>query len=58
MSFKVCCPTFEDSGLGVVLPPVWQIGRDGQAGFENLRPDTAQKKERLGLQSLLNFSGN
>jgi len=21
MSFKVCCPRFEDSGLGVVLPP-------------------------------------
>jgi len=28
MSFKVALR--EDSGLGVVLPPVWQIGRDGR----------------------------
>jgi len=43
MSFKVCCPRFEDSGLGVVC----QVGKSGGMGrttwFENLRPDTARR---------------
>jgi len=53
MSFKVCCPRFEDSGLGGL--PVWQIGRMGEPlRFENCVRHRG-KKERLGLQSLLNF---
>jgi len=45
MSFKVCCPRFEDSGLGVVC----QVGKSGGMG-EGLKiaSDTAARKEALG----------
>ena len=48
---------FEDSGLGVVLPPSLAT-RDGWAnrlGLKILATTPPQQKERLGLQSLLNF---
>ncbi len=48
---------FEDSGLGVVLPPSL-ANREGWANRLGLKISATtprQKKERLGLQSLLNF---
>jgi len=48
MSFKVCCPRFEDSGLGVVLPSL--ANREGWANRLGLKicPDTAAKEGALG----------
>lgn len=48
---------FEDSGLGVVLPPSL-ANREGWAnrlGLKIRAQTPQQKKDRLGLQSLLNF---
>ncbi|WP_026082383.1 DEAD/DEAH box helicase [Mastigocladopsis repens] len=48
---------FEDSGLGVVLPPTL-ANREGWAnrlGLKITAQTSKKKQERLGLQSLLNF---
>ncbi len=48
---------FEDSGLGVILPPSLS-NREGWAnrlGLKIAAQTSKQKQERLGLQSLLNF---
>ena len=47
---------FEDSGLGVILPPAL-TNREGWANRLGLKitAQTPDKQERLGLQSLLNF---
>ncbi|MDB9457205.1 SNF2 helicase-associated domain-containing protein, partial [Dolichospermum circinale CS-545/17] len=51
---------FEDSGLGVILPPSL-ANREGWAnrlGLKIIAESTQQKSGRLGLQSLLNFQWN
>ena len=53
---KSVAPRFEDSGLGVVLPPSL-ANRNGWANRLGLKihAQTPQQQGRLGLQSLLNF---
>jgi SNF2 family DNA or RNA helicase len=54
---KSVAPRFEDSGLGVVLPPSL-ANREGWANRLGLKISATtpqKKKERLGLQSLLKF---
>lgn len=54
---KSVAPRFEDSGLGVVLPPSL-ANREGWAnrlGLKISAQTPEQKQGRLGLQSLLNF---
>ena len=54
---KSVAPRFEDNGLGVVLPPSL-ANREGWAnrlGLQIRATTPRQKKEKLGLQSLLNF---
>lgn len=54
---KSIVPRFEDSGLGVVLPPSL-ANREGLANRLGLKIQAVtprQKQQRLGLQSLLNF---
>ncbi len=54
---KSVAPRFEDSGLGVVLPPslAHRKGWANRLGLKIRAQTPRQKKERLGLQSLLNF---
>lgn len=54
---KSVAPRFEDSGLGVVLPPSL-ANREGWAnrlGLKIAAQTPEQRQNRLGLQSLLNF---
>lgn len=53
---KSVAPRFEDSGLGVVLPPSL-ANREGWANRLGLKisTQTPEQQGRLGLQSLLNF---
>ncbi len=48
---------FEDSGLGVILPPslAKREGWANRLGLKILATTPRQKQDRLGLQSLLNF---